>query len=481
MAQCRLRNPGAGGGNCRFSARAVQSSPMKCVLPITLVILWLVGPCAMAQSVGSIQGRVTDPSGEPVYGAVVIVEGVNGGRHTTVTDRQGAFQVSSLAPGNYSVKISASGFSDWSATNVPVLVTQQSNPLAAVLRVAPETTTVTVGLKPQEVAAVQLNQELKQRALGVIPNYYVSYESHPAPLTAKQKFHLTTKLLFDPTTIAAVALTAGIQQKENSYYQFGQGAEGFAKRFGADYATASENLLITSVLADSVLHQDPRYFYDGHGTIAQRTWYAFESAFRTKGDNGKWQPPYAGILGSIASSEISQTYLPGSRTQYTLLGRSLMFHFAGIVGVNLCEEFLLPKLTSHKPEASSVANRTVLREGTPVPLIAVEGFDTTGAGPGQTVTFVLANDLTVSGKVVAKAGDVASGEVGQVSRSSGSGKAGSVTLERVKLLAGNVNVPLRSSQARGGGGPIQYRVLPGSGKIEVTLFVAENEQFPGGQ
>lgn len=433
----------------------------------------------MAQTGSSIQGHVTDPSGQPVFGAIVVLEGANRERHTTVTDASGAFEITSLAPGGYSAKISASGFADWTAPNVTVPAAPDAKPLQAVLQVAPQVTTVTVGLKPNEVAAAQLKQELKQRTLGVIPNYYVSYQNHPAPLSTSQKFHLTFRMLVDPATIAAVGLTAGIQQKLNSYYQFGQGSEGFAKRFAADYATAAENLVITSVVADSVLHQDPRYFYSGQGSIAHRAWYAVESTFRARGDDGKWHPPYAGIVGSIASSEISQSYLPGSRTQYTLLGRSLMFHFAGILGINLTEEFLLNKLTSHKTETSSRANGIVLREGTPVRLIAVEGFSEAGAKAGQTVTFVLANDLTVDGKVVAKTGDVASGQVGQASTSTNPGKPGSVTVERVKLLAGNVNVPLRTSPARRGGGPIQYRILPDSGKVEVTLFVAENEQFPG--
>ena len=80
--------------------------------------------------------------------------------------------------------------------------------------------------------------------------------------------------------------TAGIQQSRNSYHQFGQGSEAYSKRFGAAYGTAATNLLSTSVLGASVLHQDPRYFYSGKGNTAQRAWYAVKSAFRAKGDNG---------------------------------------------------------------------------------------------------------------------------------------------------------------------------------------------------
>lgn len=240
--------PIKGGRSHFFVTRALQ----------LMLFIGLAAQWAMAQSTGSIQGKVTDASGAPVLGAVITVEAADGTRRVTVSDGNGAFQISSLPLADYNVKVSASGLSDWTATKVPSSVDPESNPLAAVLQVAPVVTTVTVGLTPEEVATEQLNQELKQRALGVIPNYYVTYEKNPAPLSAEQKLHLGLRTLLDPTTFAGVAVTAGIQQGKNSYRQFGQGAQGFAKRFGAAYGIASDGIMITSVLADSVFHQDPR-------------------------------------------------------------------------------------------------------------------------------------------------------------------------------------------------------------------------------
>ena len=451
------------------------------VRDLTVLAVLFAGQCALAQDKASIQGKVTDSSGAPILGAVVTVTGAGGDSRMTVTDVQGAFQISSLTPGNYNVKISASGLADWSASNVRAAAAPGSKPVLAVMRVAPAVTSVTVGLPREEVAQAQLNQEVKQRVLGVLPNYYVAYENHPAPLSPRQKLHLGMKVLFDPATFAAVGITAGIQQKRNSYYQYGRGAEGFAKRFGAEYATAADAVLITSVLADSVLHQDPRYFYSGKGTTAERTWYAVKSAFRAKGDNGKWQPPYAGLIGSIAAAEIAQAYRPDPRTQYTLIGRAVMFRFAGLVGLNLFEELFLKKLTTHTPQNPSAANGSVLREGTPVTMIAVGAFGTGAATAGQTVTFVLAQNLIQDGKVLAHAGDVASGVVSQPSPGLANTGAASVALERVVLRAGKVNVPLRSNPVRGGATPLQYKQIPGTGKVEVTLFVAENVEFPQSQ
>ena len=97
---------------------------------------------------------------------------------------------------------------------------------------------------------------------------------------------------------------------------------------------------------------------------------------------------------------------------------------------------------------------------------------------GEKVVFVLAEDLTQGGKVLASTGDVASGLVTQVSAGDTPGATGTVVLQNMMLQAGNANVPLRSNQVRGAATPVQYEALPGSGKIEVKLFVAANVEFP---
>ncbi len=308
-------------------------------------------------------------------------------------------------------------------------------------------------------------------------NYFVAYKNNAAPLSAKQKFKLSFKMLIDPATFAASGITAAIQQGWNSYHQFGQGGAGYGKRFATAYGTTATNLMITSALAESAFHQDPRYFYNGEGSKKQRAWYAVKAAFRVRGDNGKWQAPYAGVAGAIAAAEISNFYYPGSRTQYTLLGRSLMFHFAGLIGLNLGQEFFLKKLTSHAP-AKSAASVPLLREGTPVSLIIVDGFDPRQTTAGQTVTFVLAEDVTQNGKTLARTGDVASGLITQVNPPDTPDGIGSVALQNVTLRAAHtINVPLRSNQVRGAATPVQYKQLQGSDKIEVTLFVAQNVSF----
>ena len=442
-----------------------------------LIFTLCAAPIALSQETGVIHGNAADLSGAPIYGALVLIENATGSRYTTVTDDKGVFRISTLAPGKYSVKISANGFSDWAASEVRASAEPESEPVVAVLQIAPQVTAVTATLPPDEVAAEQLRTEMKQRTLAVIPNFYVSYEDHPVPLSAKQKFHLAFRLLIDPTTVATAGAVAGIQQAKNSYWEWGQGAGAYGKRFAAAYGTAAQSLLITSGVAASLLRQDPRYFYNGRGTVARRAGYALGSAFRTKGNNGKWQPPYAGVIGTVISAEISSTYYPGARTQYSLLGRTLLFHFAGLAAVNLAQEFILHRVTSHKAAAQSAAT-SVLREGTAVRLIAAHGLSSKETHDGGTVNFIVAEDLIVHGKVIARAGDIASGQVSKISRAQDSGDAIDVVLNGVTLKAGATDVPLRSSQARGSADRLQYKVLAESGKIELTLFVGKDVQFP---
>src|SRR3984957_15182998 len=134
---------------------------VRAVLWLTILALRFGVQSAPAQGAGSIQGKVTDPSGAPIFGAVITVEG-GSGSSMTVTDMEGAFRISLLPPGNFNVKISASGMSDWTAERVAASATD-TEPLLAVMELAPAVTSVTVGLSPQELAEEQVKTETQQR------------------------------------------------------------------------------------------------------------------------------------------------------------------------------------------------------------------------------------------------------------------------------------------------------------------------------
>jgi len=82
------------------------------------------------------------------------------------------------------------------------------------LRVETDRTTVDGHYDPMHVATEQFKAEEKQRIFGIIPNFYVSFESDPAPLTAKMKFKLALKVSVDPVTAAGVFLVASASRLE---------------------------------------------------------------------------------------------------------------------------------------------------------------------------------------------------------------------------------------------------------------------------
>ena len=154
--------------------------------------------------------------------------------------------------------------------------------------------------------------EEQQRMLGVIPNFNTVDSGDAAPLTKGEKFHLWYKSSTDPFVFVTAGIDAGVEQAENSYPGYHQGFEGFAKRYGASYADTVDGNLWGNAILPVLLHQDPRYYRLGHGTVEHRLWWAALSTVRCKGDNGRWEPNYSNIGGNLIGGAISNIYYPAS-------------------------------------------------------------------------------------------------------------------------------------------------------------------------
>lgn len=431
-------------------------------------------PGSQRDASGAIQGAVKDDSGSAVTGAVVTVETPAATEpRTAITDQAGSFRFSGMEPGNYQVAIAAYGFALWTSN---VAVGSGDNPplLSPVLQLASISSSVNVTLPPHELAAEQLKIEEKQRLLGVFPDFFVSYAANPAPLTAAQKFRLGWKTIIDPVVFADAGIGAGFQQWRRKYPEFGQGTEGYAKRFGAQYADYVSGIIIGHVVMQSLFHQDPRYFYKGTGSIRSRALYAISTAFVRKGDNGHWQPDYSDVLGGLAAGEVSTLFYPSSSRPGRRMVDNLALGFGGRAAHNLLREFVLRKLTMHPPKMAAGLARTILSEGTPVSLISAEDWSSKTAADAGPVAFILASDITEDGVILAPIGSTAWGDVSFAGSPAGDGKAMHVGLENVRLKVVDTNVPLRSTPLRDGGGALEYHRVENSGRIAITLYVARD-------
>jgi len=295
---------------------------------------------------GSVLGTVVDTSDDPVPDATVVLQRPTGERLTVVTRDDGSFAFHNVTAGiAYQVTVTAEGFAEWTSS-IAVEPGQEKTLADVKLRILAVQRAVTVSYSEKEVAAQQFKAEEQQRVLRFIPNLYVTYEPHPEPLTPRMKFHLAYKSLTSPVFFGRVIGWAGVEQAADTPSQWRQGAQGYGKRAGAGFADATTGGLIGNAILPSLLHQDPRYFYQGNGAKKSRALHAVLAPFICKGDNGATQPNYSALGGSLISYSISTAYYPSSDRNaehvFRGFGIDIGLHVAG----SLAQEFILDKFTS---------------------------------------------------------------------------------------------------------------------------------------
>jgi Carboxypeptidase regulatory-like domain len=322
------------------------------ILSAAAVVTIFVSTALLAQTIDApdtkmahVMGTVTDMNGGTVPGATVTLKSPDENARTVVTPDNGFFEFRDVKPGiPIQITISANQFVNWTSSTITLEPGEFKILTGIQLRIEVERTSVDVHYDPVEVATEQIKSEEKQRIFGVIPNYYVSYESDPAPLTAKMKFGLALKVSTDPVTAAGVLLISAARQAGNSP-NYGQGWGPYGERVGAMAADGFSDIIIGGAILPSLLHQDPRYFYQGTGTTGSRIRHAVFSPFVSRFDNGKWGPNYSSLGGDLASSALSNLYYPQSNRGAGLVFGNFAIGTAERIGASLAQEFLIGKFT----------------------------------------------------------------------------------------------------------------------------------------
>ena len=306
-------------------------------------------PDAPKPQPGIIVGTVVDVNDDTVPGATVVLEGpALRDPRTVVSNDNGFFELKDLEPGTtYHVTISAKGFANWTSPAVILKPGQYAILTGTRLQIAQALTTITVAspvASSEEIATEQVRVEEQQRVFGIFPNFYVVYDRNAEPLTTKLKFRLAAKVAFDPVTIIGVAAFAAINQA-GDVPNYGQGAKGYGERFGAAYADDVTDIMMGGAILPSLLHQDPRYFYQGTGTKTSRALHALASPFVCRGDNGRRQPNYSTLGGDLAAAAISNAYYPASNRGPGLFLGNFLIGTGERALANLAQEFVLRRLT----------------------------------------------------------------------------------------------------------------------------------------
>lgn len=200
---------------------------------------------------------------------------------------------------------------------------------------------------PQAPSAAQKSEQEKelqkkeqsQRLLGVVPQFGVTSRQDASPLSSGEKFHLFAKSAFDPITITIVGLQAGLSQAEDEFPGYGQGAQGYGKRFGASLADNVSSGFFSNFFYSSLLKEDPRYFRLGEGSVKHRIVYSIVQEFWCRTDKGGRSFSFENVLGAFSSGGLSNAYYPSSDRGFGLtMSRSAIALGYGSAG-GLVDEF----------------------------------------------------------------------------------------------------------------------------------------------
>jgi hypothetical protein len=178
----------------------------------------------------------------------------------------------------------------------------------------------------------------QERMFGIVPAYgLVEAGMQPPPLTSGKKFKLAVEY-FSPYTFAFVAAEAGVNQARNSPREFGQGAEGYGKRYGAGFADGLTASIFVTGLYPSLFRQDPRYYRLGDGGFSHRMGYAVSRVLVTRQDSGRKAFNFSEVLGSFSSSALAMTYYPKSQREFSDVAQRAGIQFAFDAGFNALKE-----------------------------------------------------------------------------------------------------------------------------------------------
>jgi hypothetical protein len=311
--------------------------------------LYALGQAMLSATSGLaiINGIVIDRDGGCIPGAAVSIVGQKSDyKSSSTADANGHFTFDRLdARNTYRLIITAPGFSEWDSQEIALLPGQNLDLADIEMKISAVETSVTA-VFAEHLAAQQVKAEESQRYLGVVPNYYVVYDSHNVvPMPAALKFHLAIRAETDVVTFMGAATLAAIHQASDTpAYQ--QGLKGYGQRYGAAYAGGASDILIGGAVLPSLLHQDPRYFYSGEGTTRQRVTHALRAIFLTHGDNGKIQFNYSGLGGDMASAALANTYYPRANRGPNLFLANWAVLSAGRAANTIAQEFL-GRFTTH--------------------------------------------------------------------------------------------------------------------------------------
>ena len=160
-----------------------------------------------------------------------------------------------------------------------------------------------------------------------------------APLQTRQKFEMAYRKTVDVSFPIESVMFAGADKVANYGPNYGTGSSAFGELVGYNAANLASTFFFTDGLLPTILHQDPRYFRKGSGSVGSRIWWALRSEAVAYNDQGVEVPNYSGLLGFGMATALSNAYSPSSSVTFAQTMERWGVKVGVSFGLNVMREF----------------------------------------------------------------------------------------------------------------------------------------------
>lgn len=192
---------------------------------------------------------------------------------------------------------------------------------------------------PQRASKPASTKKEPRGILGFVPTYGVTSARNTAPLTPTQKFRLAVSEFANPFAVAEAAVKAEYYRGVNPRKKIGYGGGGYLKQWGASYLDEASSDMFGAFLYPTLLHQDPRYYRKGEGSIAARVEYSLSRVFVTRSDAAQKEFNASTVLGSATSTMLSNAYYPPRARGVGITITNIGWSLVADGGSNVFKEF----------------------------------------------------------------------------------------------------------------------------------------------
>ena len=159
------------------------------------------------------------------------------------------------------------------------------------------------------------------------------------PLTSREKWQIFVGRSFDFSMPVEAAMFAGFSHAINYSPHYCSGAGAYAERFGAYAGSVVSASFFTDFALPVILHQDPRYFRKGSGSVPSRIWYAVTREVVGHRDDGSTTFNSSAVLGFGMSTATSNLYYPRSSIGFADTMQRFGVKLAVSAALNIMREF----------------------------------------------------------------------------------------------------------------------------------------------